>query len=394
MDIGQVKALLEKYRTGKSSPEEKEIVEQWYALLVNTGEWEWSDGEKEQLEQAMEAKLLQQIRTTDGLQRRSTFFQKTAGWWAAATIICVLTAGARFLFFNTANKHHTSALPSPRFKNDILPAKQQVMLTLSDGTQKALDDVSNGTVSLPGMPKAVKKDSSITYASADRTSGGEVVYNTIATGKGRTFRLQLSDGSDVWLDALSSIRFPTSFPGTARIVETTGQVYFEVAHNAQQCFKVKSGKQVVEVLGTHFNINSFNGDVIQTTLLEGSLRVQASANVLSGNNTGNSIVIKPGQQATFSSQNPKLTTQELQNMDEVMAWKEGRFRFDGSSIENITAQLSRWYNIDVIYKDKITETFVADITRDLPISKVLELLEMTKQVKFVINGNKVTVTKW
>ncbi|NLR79662.1 FecR family protein [Chitinophaga eiseniae] len=394
MDIRQAKAILEKYRTGNCSTEEKEMVEKWYARLVDTGEWEWSDGEAEQLEQAMEEKLLLQIKPTEQHHSRKYFIQRASRWWAAAAILLLLAAVTLFFFYGARHNNQHSLSQVQRFKNDILPATQQVVLTLSDGTQQALDDVSNGTVTHQGLAEAVKKDSSMIYNSPGNTSEEAVVYNTIATGKGRTFHLQLSDGSEVWLDALSSIRFPTSFPGGERIVEITGQVYFEVAHNAKKSFKVKSGKQVTEVLGTHFNINSFNGEKIQTTLLEGRLRVQSLASANSGMMDPHAVIISPGQQSIFSPANAQLTTLELQDTDEVMAWKDGRFRFDGSSVKEITDQLSRWYNIDVVYKDTITETFVADIKRDVPISKMLKLLEMTKQIKFVIEGNKVIVMKY
>ncbi|MBN8853459.1 MAG: hypothetical protein BGO55_18535 [Sphingobacteriales bacterium 50-39] len=393
MDLKQAKTILENYRTGNCSPEEIQMVEQWYAQLVETGEWEWSEGEKEQLEQMMEARLLQQIRSADQPQHHPVRFLRTARWWAAASVIFVLAIGAYFMFHSRSDKNHSVVISqSQRFKNDILPARQQVILTLSDGSKKVLDDISNGSVTLQGTSKAIKKDGSISYTPA--RGEGEVVYNTITTEKGRIFHLQLSDGTEVWLDALSSIRFPTSFPGAERVVEITGQAYFEVAHNTKQSFKVKGGGQMVEVLGTHFNINSFNSQAIQTTLLEGSLRVLSSTNPSAFDKEPHSIVMRPGQQSIFTTRDSRLTAHELQDMDGVMAWKSGRFRFDGSSVDEMVDQLSRWYNIEVQYKDKITETFVADIKRDLPLSKLLELLEMTKQIKFVIDGNKVTVMKW
>ncbi len=382
MDVKQAKAILERYRTGNCSPEEKQMVEQWYAQLVETGEWQWGEGEKEQLEQMMEARLLQQIGAQVKRPVHRIYFLKTARWWAAASIILLLGAGAYFMFFNKTEKNNLASLSQQeRFKNDIAPAKQQVLLTLSDGSTKVLDTVSNGTVTLQGATQAVKTEGSIAYLKNKST---EVVFNTILTEKGRTFHLRLADGSDVWLDALSSIRFPTSFPGAERVVEVTGQVYFEVAKNQKQPFRVKSGSQVIEVLGTHFNVNTYNQQDIQTTLLEGSVKV------FSHNSTQ---AIKPGQQAKVDNNGVIKVANDI-DIDEVMAWKNGRFQFNGSSVEDIMNELSRWYNIDVVYKDKITETFVADIKRDLPVSKLLALLEMTKQIKFVIEGNKVTVMRW
>lgn len=386
MDSKQAKILLENYRIGICSAKEKQLVEQWYAQLVETGEWEWSEGEKEQLQQMMETRLMQQINSKENKKIHRIHFLRTARWWAAASIIILLGTVAYFRFFNKTDKNNLANLPQQqRFKNDISPAKQQVLLTLSDGTTKILDNVSNGTVTLQGTTQAVKNEGSIAYL---KNNNAEVVFNTITTEKGRTFHLQLADGTDVWLDALSSIHFPTSFPGADRVVEINGQAYFEVAKNPKQPFKVKSGNQVVEVLGTHFNINSFNQQNQQTTLLEGSVRVKSEVG-----SRKSEVVIKPGEQAIGSSHSP-FTIDHSPDMDEVMAWKNGRFQFNGSNVDEIMNQLSRWYNIDVVYKDKITETFVADIKRDMPVSKLLALLEMTKQIKFVIEGNKVTVMRW
>lgn len=383
MDIKSAKTILENYRIGKCSPEEVIVVEQWYAQLVETGEWQWSEGEKEQLEQIMEARLIRQINTTDEHRVHRMPARKTV-WWAAASIVLFLAVGAYFMFFNNTGKHPLAELPQEqRFKNDIAPAKQQVVLTLSDGSKKILDNVSNGTITLQGSTQAIKNDGSITYLENPNT---EVVYNTITTEKGRTYHLQLPDGTGVWLDALSSIRFPTSFPGNERVVEvTSGQVYFEVAKNPKQPFRVKTHHQVTEVVGTHFNINLFNPDNIQTTLLEGSVKVSTG-------NTPDPVFIKPGQQAIANQSDIKIANGV--NTGEVMAWKNGYFQFNGGSAKDIMDQLSRWYNIEVVYKDKIEETFVADMKRDLPVSKLLALLEMTKLIKFVIEGNKVTVMKW
>lgn len=302
-------------------------------------------------------------------------------WWAAAVVLLAMGIGGYFLFFRAPARHSLASLPQEqRFKNDIAPAQQQVLLTLPDGTITSLDSVQNGTLRLSGT-QAVKQEGSLSY---QPTVDGHLAFNTVTTQKGRIFHLHLADGTDVWLDALSSIRFPGAFPKGDRIVEVNGQAYFEVAKNPAQPFKVKSGRQVIEVLGTHFNINTYNREMVRTTLLEGSVKVQADKSA---------IVIQPGQQAVLSAE-LRLSTNASPDLDEVMAWKNGRFQFNGNTMEEIMDQIARWYDIKVVYKDKINETFVADINRNLPISKLLSLLEMTHQIKFVIDGDLVTVTKW
>jgi len=388
MNPKEAKAILEKYRAGESTPEERRLVEQWYAQLVATGEWQWSDEERIQLQQAMKKNLLEKINSQGREKVRRTVFLRPVYWWVAASLLLVLGAGAYFFTYSgNGGAHHNSVANLPqqeRFKNDISPANQRVILTLSDGSTQVMDSISPGAITLQGSTRAIKQAGSIAYL-GDRAS--RVVYNTLTTEKGRTFHLQLADGTSVWLDALSSVRFPTAFPRNERIVEVTGQAYFEVAKDVRRPFKVRCGNQVVEVLGTHFNINSYNRTDLQTTLVEGSVKVVAK-------NAVPFILNKPGQQTRANDNNNGMVRLvEAVDVDEVMAWKEGRFQFNGSSVEQIMDQISRWYNLDVVYKDKINETFVADIKRDVPVSKLLALLEMTKQIRFVIEGNKIMVVK-
>ena len=276
MNPKEAKAILEKYRAGESTPEERRLVEQWYAQLVATGEWQWSDEERIQLQQAMKKSLLEKINSQGREKVRRTVFLRPVYWWVAASLLLVLGAGAYFFTYSgNGGAHHNSVANLPqqeRFKNDISPANQRVILTLSDGSTQVMDSISPGAITLQGSTRAIKQAGSIAYL-GDRAS--RVVYNTLTTEKGRTFHLQLADGTSVWLDALSSVRFPTAFPRNERIVEVTGQAYFEVAKDVRRPFKVRCGNQVVEVLGTHFNINSYNRTDLQTTLVEGSVKVVA-----------------------------------------------------------------------------------------------------------------------
>jgi len=388
MNPKQAKTILEKYRAGESTPEERRLVEQWYTQLVATGEWQWSEEERIQLQQAMKKSLLEKINSQDQGRDRRVLFLKPAYWWVAASLVLVLGTGAYFFSYSRHNKAGENVLADQsqqeRFKNDISPANQRVILTLSDGSTQVMDSIAQGTITLQGNTRAIKQAGSLSYL-GDHAS--KVVYNTLTTEKGRTFHLQLADGTGVWLDALSSVRFPTAWPRDERVVEVTGQAYFEVAKDVRRPFKVRCGNEVVEVLGTHFNINSYDRKDLQTTLVEGSVKVVSK-------NTTPFMLNKPGQQTRADDNNSGMVRLvDGVDVDEVMAWKEGRFQFNGSSVEQIMDQVSRWYNLDIVYKDKINETFVADIKRDLPVSKLLALLEMTKQIRFVIEGNKITVAK-
>jgi ferric-dicitrate binding protein FerR (iron transport regulator) len=383
MDETKAKALLEKYLSGQSTPEEAQWIEQWYARLIETSDWEWDEGEKEQIREQMEQQLLEKINT-----ERTPVRSFRAVWWAAAAVLLLLLCGGAWFYFSgeQSEKYKTVQI---RMRKDILPAHQQVILTLADGSRKILDTLANGEISLQGM-QVIKKDGSITYIGNQPAS---MVYNSITTEKGRSFRLQLADGTRVWLDAMSSIRFPAAFGGQERIVEVTGQVYFEVAAmkdaNGQKLpFKVMAGHQQIEVLGTHFNVNAYEHQEIQTTLLEGKVKVSSKGNKA----TVASLELKPGEQS-LAKENGKMQLNEAVDIDEVMAWKNGRFQFNGSTVEQIMQQLARWYNIEIVYKDEIPETFVAEMERNLPLSELLALLEMTKQVRFVVEGKKVMVMK-
>lgn len=384
MDEKKAKAILEKYLAGQATPDEKQLVEQWYARLVESGNWQWQEGEKEQLRQQMEQQLLQQINAAAAPVKRMNRTWR----WAAAVLVMILAGGA-FLFFSHKEKKDLASATQESWKTNILPARQQVILTLPDGTRKILDTLANGAMALQGM-QVIKKDGSIIYTG---NQPDQLVYNTITTEKGRTFQLQLADGTRVWLDAMSSIRFPAAFSGKDRVVEVKGQAYFEVAaakdaDGHKMPFKVLSDHQQVEVLGTHFNVNAYDRQAIQTTLLEGKVRVVMKTMA----SPEGALVLNPGEQSSIAvSGGLKLNTEV--DLEEVMAWKNGRFMFNGNTVQQIMQQLARWYNIEVVYKDEISETFVAEMDRDLPLSRSLELLEMTKQVKFVVEGKKVIVTK-
>lgn len=302
-------------------------------------------------------------------------------WTAAAAVIIVLLGGFWLYRGRQGSRDVVADAGRQHFKNDITPAQQGIILTMGDGSVKSLDTVANGMVATEGRTKVMKASEGLSY---QQSGGSSVVYNTVATQKGRTYHLQLPDGTNVWLDAVSSIHFPTAFSGAQRVVEITGQAYFEVVHNPAKPFIVSVNNMQVEVLGTHFNISAYSDEALaKTTLLEGKVRVTKNGGI---------AILKPGEQAMAGTDSPP-TVEHAPDIDEVMAWKNGRFTFSGRSVDEIMNQVARWYDIQVIYRDKINESFVADIRRGLPLSTLLSLLELTKQVKFQVDGNKITVMK-
>jgi ferric-dicitrate binding protein FerR (iron transport regulator) len=211
----------------------------------------------------------------------------------------------------------------------------------------------------------------------------EVLYNTVSTPRGGQYQLTLSDGSKVWLNASSSLRFPTAFPGTERRVEITGEAYFEVAGNESKPFVVDiAGKGEVEVLGTQFNINAYEDEpAIKTTLLEGKVKVSES-------NGSQSSVLKPGQQAQLAN---GIRVMDNVDMEEIMAWKTGWFYFDRQELPAIMRQVSRWYDVDVRYEGRISKkSFSGIVGRDNDIKDVLKIME-NAGIRFRIEGSSITV---
>ncbi len=310
-------------------------------------------------------------------------------WWAAAAAILVLLTSAYFLWSSSEKDHATPIAKSSKV-NDIAPGGNKAILTLADGTKVILDSANNGTITKQGNVTIIKlNDGQLAYkpstlnpqsSTTDRLS--TVLYNTISTPRGGQYQLVLADGSKVWLNAASSIRFPNAFPGNDRKVEITGEAYFEVAHNAAKPFYVEAGGMEVKVLGTHFNVNAYTDEPsVRTTLLQGSVQVV---------NGSHSKIIVPGEQAQVGS-NGDINTSQV-DVNEVVAWKNGKFIFDNANIHSIMRQLEKWYDIDVVYQATDTnETFMGSISRDVNCSQILDMLEKTGSLKFEIVGRRVIV---
>ena len=312
-----------------------------------------------------------------GAGRSLLRLRKWAGWAAAAVL--VFAVASAFLLFRDRDK---TALPQAvRFRNDVGPGGDKAILTLADGSRITLDSVRNGNLAVQGDALVYKKDGALSYQAVGTT---KPVYNTVSTPVKGQYRLTLADGTGVWLDALSSIRFPTAFSGSDREVQVTGQVYFEVRADPEHPFRVRVNDETVEALGTHFNINAYKDEpAVRTTLAEGLVRVLRD---------NDSVSLRPGQQAV-SAPGQKLDVVGSPDVEEILAWKDGLFHFNGTNIEMIMRQVARWYGVAVLYRDKVPKQFVGEIPRDVPLARVLSLLELTHHVHFAIEGQTIIVMK-
>ena len=313
------------------------------------------------------------------VRRRVTPLRKIA---IAASVIGLLLLSTFLLYNrNTSNETVNAEVSEQRFRNDVLPGGDKATLTLADGSTIILDDAQNGYLTQQGNTKIIKLDGKLSYDPTNKNSR-EIIYNTISTPKGGQYQLELPDGSQVWLNATSSIHFPTSFIGNERRIEITGEAYFEIARNPNMPFIVTVNNAEVRVLGTHFNVNAYDDeDNIKTTLLEGSVKF------VSGTNTN---MLKPGQQSQLAS-NGLINVVSNVDVDEVVAWKNGMFDFENAGIETVMRQLSRWYDVEIEYKGRTDDLFIAEMRRNIKLSDALKALELTGKVKFDIQGKKIIV---
>jgi transmembrane sensor len=283
--------------------------------------------------------------------------------------------------------------PVSRYKNDVLPGANKAILTLADGSKVILDDTQNGLVTTQGNSKIIKTGNKLSYEDSG-VAAKNIVYNTIATPRAAQYQVALPDGSLVWLNAASSLRFPTAFTGGERRVEISGEAYFEVARSNEgrenkipfivEIHSTGAGGSRIEVLGTHFNVMAYNDeDAISTTLLEGVVQF-VSRNKKS--------VLHPGQQSQLTQDGTVQIVHDV-NVNRVTAWKNGLFDFDNASIETIMRQLSRWYDVEVIFKSHHNkDLFMLELPRSSRLSDVLKILELTGNIKFEIDGKKVIVS--
>jgi ferric-dicitrate binding protein FerR (iron transport regulator) len=325
--------------------------------------------------------------------RRLFIFKRIA---VAAAILVLIATG--WWYYDKQTKP-VPATTAQRFTNDLPPGKNNAVLILADGRRINLDSIADGQLASQGNVIIKKSEGKVVY---DFSNGSNPThhaplttdFNTITTARGNQYQLILPDGSSIWLNAESSVRFPVAFTGKERRVEVTGEVYLAVKHNNKMPFKVVANGVEVRDLGTEFNVNAYGNEAgVQTTVVEGRVQVigkQASRSPDLSGHAAREIAV-PGQQITVSEQGDLKLIKDA-DVDAAIAWKNGQFMFTGNSIQSVMRQLERWYDIDVSYAPNVsTEEFVGTITRFSNISAVLKMLEKTGTVHFEVKGRKVLV---
>ncbi|HMJ48171.1 MAG TPA: FecR domain-containing protein [Ferruginibacter sp.] len=388
--------LVKKYNRGKATPQEVVFLEKYYQYFDREPAISetLTNEEKQQLSTEIFAGIQQKIKETLVIP----FYKRTWFRAAAASVLIFFAGSVYFILRDNNEKPITKIEPQEtRFKNDVAaPMKAKATITLADGSIVPLDSVTYGKLATQGNVNVMMTaDGKIVYKELQQ-SEGQMQYNTLNNPRGsKVIDMQLSDGSHVWLNAGSSVTYPVAFIGKERNVSISGEAYFEVARNTAMPFKVTKGEMAVTVLGTHFNVNAYDDEAnIKVTLLEGSVRINALAPTPS-ERAGGEVVLKPGHQAQVSNQaNQKIkqiTVQTNVDLDEVMAWKNGVFKFKDASIELLMRQVEKWYDVEIVYEGKIKDHFVATIPRTVTVANVFRILEETGGVHFKIDGKKVTV---
>jgi len=373
-------ALIDKYLAGEASENEIDLLVRYYQSFQGNDDW----NEKELGVKGDSAdKIFSRIQKGILVPRRPKIF--TIGRMAAAAAVIGLLLAGKLLLVNRHDRNEI--VQENGKKNDVLPGRDRAILTLANGSTVTLDDAKNGTLAQQGAAKVVKIGGKLAYGPTNADSK-EVLYNTVSTPRGGTYQIELTDGSKVWLNAESSLRFPTAFAGKQRRVEVTGEAYFEVADRKSMPFVVSVNGAEVQVLGTHFDVMAYSDeDALKTTLLEGAVKF------VSG---GNTSLLRPGQQSqlTRDGKDGQIKVVNDVDVDEVIAWKNGLFQFEKADIGTVMRQLARWYDVDVEYRNKREGDLLhVEIPRNTKLSDVLKALEVAGAGKFELEGKSIIVTR-
>jgi len=417
MEHRPLEYYLEGYLQGRLTPAEEEILsgmlmdpafEEEFMRLAEKKLDYWDQNRQEFPEGTERVKqaVLSRLQGNHALSGRGNRVLRIPAWLKYAAAVVLVAGIGSYLWMKRLTPDNNRQMAGSLPNIDILPGSEKATLTLSDGRKFGLDTVPNGVLAQQGGATVKKRDSGQISYDLESLPAGHAMVNLLQTPRGGQYKLILSDGSKVWLNAASSISFPTAFPASERRVKVSGEVYFEVMGNKARPFIVDvEGKTSVEVLGTHFNINSYPEEQsIKTTLLEGLVRVGAP---VTPDRSRSFVILKPHQQAVIQREpgvtpsSPKTADAGLGmikvtshvDVDKVVSWKNGLFDFNGADLTAVLNQLKRWYDVDVRYEGNIKpRIFRGRMTRDLNLSQILRVLEAV-QVKCRIENRTLIVSE-
>jgi hypothetical protein len=367
--------ILKKYRKNIASAEEIKFLEAYYdvfeanEVLVS----EENEADYAYLKENIKNEVDKRI-STNGVVKKLGWFKYAS---AAAAVLMLLFASLYFFLGNEESDHIA------RIDKTIIPGGNKAILTLAGGQKIVLNNAATGEIARQsGISITKTDDGQIIYSIG--AEDGEILQNTISTPKGGQYRVILPDGTNVLLNAASSLIYPTAFRGAERLVQLNGEAYFEVAKNKKMPFRVKSDGQTVEVLGTHFNVKAYEDEnAVKTTLVEGAVKVSSSSA---------SSLIAPGQQAVLSKEGNGAIFRRDVNTDREIAWKNGMFSFYNDDIKSVMRSIARWYDFDVSYKGDLSDiSFSGEIFRTTKLSEIIKILKLNN-VQLDVEGKTIIVS--
>ncbi|GAA4310825.1 DUF4974 domain-containing protein [Mucilaginibacter gynuensis] len=390
MNQDQYILLYEKFLAGQCTEAEKELLLKYIdGFELKEHPWEDTMGDREAIKHEIYDRLATQVQPV----KKSTSSKRL--WWSAAASVLLVLVSVVFYKYRQGQ----DVIPRQNIAarvHIVKPGGNKAVLTLADGTKIPLDNDKKGLVTdKDGVPVKQNTNGQLVYdlrgkKGKDNTGGKKIkeeelaaVMNTITTPIGGQYQVILEDGTKVWLNAASSLKFPTVFNGKERNVEVTGEVYFEVAKNVAKPFNVTFNGNKISVLGTHFNVNAYAEEAkSKVTLLEGSVKLS---------NTAGSAMLKPGMQALVTDEHSAITTRKA-NLEAAVAWKNGYFLFEDENIQSIMRKLARWYNIEAVYTGNMKgKEFSGSVSKFENVTEVLDMLELTGSVHFNLEGRRIKV---
>jgi transmembrane sensor len=395
--------LLDRYLKGEASEADTKRLDDFFASFqINTEDKQhFLQSKEDQLREEIYSRIQSRLHKASAEEHKSVQLpmpERAAAfpWYRAAAAVVLFSLLSYAAWFYVVPKEETIA--SLPVQNDFVSGGGKAVLKLADGTQVELDEKGSTAIPQQGVAQVISESGKLSYSSPAASAKEAPLYNTISTPRGGQYQLTLADGSKVWLNAASSLRFPAVFGGAERIVELTGEAYFEIAAVRQGSgkkmpFKVRipSGAEV-EVLGTHFNVMAYaEEESIKTTLLEGAVKISSAISSSPLERAG--VRLFPNQQAQISKTGA-LSVIENYNVKEAVAWQDNKFVFKNTGLAEIMRQVSRWYDVEVIYQDDVSALrFGGTVSRKENASAVLNLLKLTGSIDFEVEGRKIIVKK-
>nr|WP_067061612.1 FecR family protein [Mucilaginibacter sp. L294] len=373
--------LYGKFLSGSVTPEETEMLTRYKDEFDLS---RFDDGETIPDQKLIRDRIYVQIQNKMRINTQPKPIRRL--WWSVAASFLLLSSMGLYLVNKHTSKGTDKTTQFVKAQKPIVPGTNKAILILGNGDTVNLDQTGNGRIAQAGKMVINKMNNGkLAYEKKGSAINGEdkISFNTIMTPRGGQYQVTLPDGTSVWLNSASSLRYPTSFTGAERHVELKGEAYFEVAKNKDMPFTVNAGRVDVKVLGTHFNIAAYSDDASsKTTLLEGAIRLTKN---------DQQVILTPGQQAISANEGPKLVMKTV-NAEDAIAWKNGYFSFRKETLECAMRKIARWYDVEVEYQGKMSDKILGgSVLRTESINEVLKILESTEIAKFKIVGRRIMV---